>query len=131
MTTVPTLTCDVLVAGGGPVGLAVAIGARRAGLRSRSSSRAASPVDKACGEGLMPAALRELARLGVEVEGRPFVGIRYLGAGPLGRGAVPGRAGARGAADQRCTPRWQPAPTRSASSGCRDRSATSSRTTTA
>lgn len=36
------------------------------------------PVDKACGEGLMPAAVRALTGLGVAVEGHPFRGIRYL-----------------------------------------------------
>jgi flavin-dependent dehydrogenase len=72
---------DVLVAGGGPVGLAVAIGARRAGLRVAVVEPRGTPIDKACGEGLMPAAVAELARLGVSVEGRPFVGIRYLAPG--------------------------------------------------
>ena len=72
---------DIVVAGGGPVGLAVAIGARAAGLRVTVVEPRPTPVDKACGEGLMPAAVAELARLGVVVEGRPFVGIRYLAAG--------------------------------------------------
>jgi flavin-dependent dehydrogenase len=69
---------DVVVAGGGPVGLAVAIDARLSGLRVAVVEPRATPVDKACGEGLMPAAVAGLARLGVAVEGRPFVGIRYL-----------------------------------------------------
>lgn len=38
----------------------------------------ATPIDKACGEGLMPGGLRRLAELGVSVPGRPFRGIRYL-----------------------------------------------------
>jgi flavin-dependent dehydrogenase len=69
---------DVLVVGGGPVGLAVAIHARRLGLSATVVEPRPAPVDKACGEGLMPSALTELAALGVEVVGRPFRGIRYL-----------------------------------------------------
>ena len=72
---------DVLVAGGGPVGLAAAIRARRAGLAVAVVDPRTDPVDKACGEGLMPAAVRGLAELGVHPEGRPFVGIRYLAPG--------------------------------------------------
>lgn len=70
---------DVLVAGGGPVGLAAAIEARHAGLSVIVLEPRTGPIDKACGEGLMPGAVRALARLGVEPEGRPFAGIRYAG----------------------------------------------------
>jgi flavin-dependent dehydrogenase len=38
----------------------------------------AAPIEKACGEGLMPGAVAELARLGVTVGGHQFRGIRYL-----------------------------------------------------
>lgn len=69
---------DLLVAGGGPVGLATAINARLAGLDVVVVEPRATPVDKACGEGLMPAAVAALDRLGVSVTGRPFLGIRYL-----------------------------------------------------
>jgi menaquinone-9 beta-reductase len=74
-------TLDLLVAGGGPVGLAVAIEARLAGLGVTVVEPRRGPIDKACGEGLMPAAVQALARLGVEVGGVPFHGIRYLGWG--------------------------------------------------
>lgn len=69
---------DLLVAGGGPAGLATAIHAARAGLDVLVAEPRPGPVDKACGEGLMPAGVRELARLGVTVGGRPFRGIRYV-----------------------------------------------------
>jgi flavin-dependent dehydrogenase len=69
---------DLLVAGGGPVGLAAAVGARAAGLSVAVVEPREGPIDKACGEGLMPAAITELRRLGVAVEGWPFRGIRYL-----------------------------------------------------
>jgi 2-polyprenyl-6-methoxyphenol hydroxylase-like FAD-dependent oxidoreductase len=42
------------------------------------------PIDKACGEGLMPDALVSIARLGIEIPigtGHPFRGIRFLGPG--------------------------------------------------
>ncbi|MFF4345505.1 NAD(P)/FAD-dependent oxidoreductase [Kitasatospora sp. NPDC001540] len=71
---------DLLVVGGGPAGLATAIHAARAGLSATVLEPRATPVDKACGEGLMPGAVRALERLGVEVAGRPFAGIRYLSA---------------------------------------------------
>ncbi|MEO7980501.1 MAG: NAD(P)/FAD-dependent oxidoreductase [Sporichthyaceae bacterium] len=72
---------DLLVAGAGPVGLAAALHARAAGLTVAVVEPRTDPVDKACGEGLMPAALAELRGLGVEPVGRPFVGIRYLAPG--------------------------------------------------
>ena len=49
---------DVVVAGGGPVGLAAAVLATRAGLSACVVEHRADPVDKACGEGLMPPAVR-------------------------------------------------------------------------
>jgi len=36
------------------------------------------PIDKACGEGLMPAAVTRLAAIGVRPHGHPLRGIRYL-----------------------------------------------------
>ena len=69
---------DLVIAGGGPAGLAVAIHAASRGLRTLVLERRAGPIDKACGEGLMPAGLRELTALGVSLEGVPFHGIRYL-----------------------------------------------------
>jgi flavin-dependent dehydrogenase len=70
---------DLLVVGGGPVGLAAAIGARLAGLDVTVVEPRADPVDKACGEGLMPGAVDGLRALGVTPAGQPFLGIRYVG----------------------------------------------------
>jgi flavin-dependent dehydrogenase len=71
---------DVLVVGAGPVGLGTAVMAALAGLSVAVAERRADPVDKACGEGLMPSAVRALADLGVDPAGRPFRGIKYLAA---------------------------------------------------
>lgn len=60
------------------MGLATALYAARAGLSVAILEPRSGPVDKACGEGLMPGALEELARLGVTAAGHPISGIRYL-----------------------------------------------------
>ena len=69
---------ELLVAGGGPAGLATAIRAAHAGLEAVVVERREGPVDKACGEGLMPHALRQLEALGADPAGVPFHGITYL-----------------------------------------------------
>ncbi|CAL9366307.1 hypothetical protein SUDANB176_00775 [Streptomyces sp. enrichment culture] len=69
---------DLLIAGGGPAGLATALHAVRAGLDVVVAEPRRAPVDKACGEGLMPGAVRALGALGLEVPGRPIAGIRYV-----------------------------------------------------
>jgi menaquinone-9 beta-reductase len=72
---------DVVVAGGGPAGLAVAIAARKKGLQVTVADGAKPPIDKACGEGLMPGTLAALRELGVKMDsddGQPFRGIRFL-----------------------------------------------------
>jgi len=69
---------DLVVAGGGPVGLAAALHARRAGLSVVVREPRTGPIDKACGEGLMPGAVAELSALGVHPHGRALAGIRYL-----------------------------------------------------
>lgn len=72
---------DVFVVGGGPAGLAAALSARRAGLTVIVADRARLPIDKACGEGLMPDGIAALRELGVKMRpehGMPFRGIRFL-----------------------------------------------------
>ena len=56
---------DVLVVGGGPAGLATAIRCAQAQLSVMVAEPRSGPLDKACGEGLMPAAVRGLAAIGV------------------------------------------------------------------
>jgi len=69
---------DLLVAGGGPAGLATAIHAARAGLEVVVVERRRGTIDKACGEGLMPHSIQALERMGALVKGRDFHGISYL-----------------------------------------------------
>ncbi|HEY4225391.1 MAG TPA: NAD(P)/FAD-dependent oxidoreductase [Pseudolysinimonas sp.] len=72
-----TAQTQVLVAGGGPIGLASAIEARLAGLDATVVEPRTGVIDKACGEGLMPGAMPALARLGVAPRGFPLRGIDY------------------------------------------------------
>jgi flavin-dependent dehydrogenase len=72
---------EVFVIGGGPAGLAAAIAARRRGFRVTVADGADPVIDKACGEGLMPATQEALTRLGVELPadlGYAFRGIRLV-----------------------------------------------------
>lgn len=73
---------DLVVAGGGPVGMAAALHAHRLGLDVVVREPRTGPIDKACGEGLMPGAVAELAALGIHPQGRELAGIRYLAAAP-------------------------------------------------
>lgn len=66
---------DLIVAGGGPAGLATAIHAARAGLDAVVIDRRPGPVDKACGEGLMPHTVKQLRAIGVPLHGKAFGGI--------------------------------------------------------
>jgi len=71
---------DVLVVGGGPAGLATAIAARLQGLRATVVDSRRPPIDKTCGEGLLPGAVAALRRLGIELDSSlafPFKGIRF------------------------------------------------------
>ena len=55
---------DVAVLGGGPAGLAAALALRQRGCRVALYDGQRPPIDKACGEGLMPEAVRRLHGLG-------------------------------------------------------------------
>ena len=73
------MTADILVVGGGPAGLAAAIAARQRGFSVTLVDRTAPPIDKACGEGIMPDGIAAARRLGLELESGayPFRGIRF------------------------------------------------------
>lgn len=93
---------DVFVIGGGPAGLAAAIAARQRGFRVTVADGAEMPIDKACGEGLMPDGLAALSRLGIQLpvaEAFAFRGIRFVGSERSAEAAFPG--GGRGLAMRR------------------------------
>jgi len=71
---------DVVVVGGGPAGLATASAASLQGLRVMVVDSRRPPIDKTCGEGLLPEAVAALCRLGIGLNSRlafPFKGIRF------------------------------------------------------
>jgi len=83
LTAVPDKT-DVVVIGGGPAGLAAAIAARLKGFDVMVADGGHPPIDKACGEGLMPDASGAVHRLGIRMDTEQsfaFRGIRFLGEG--------------------------------------------------
>jgi flavin-dependent dehydrogenase len=72
---------DVFVIGGGPAGLAAAIAARGQGFDVMVADGAEPPIDKACGEGLMPDTIGVLKQLGISVsalDGFAFRGMRFI-----------------------------------------------------
>src|SRR5579863_3674569 len=72
---------DVFVVGGGPAGLAVAIAAHNRGFSVTVADIALPPIDKACGEGIMPDGLAALKKLGINIPldaAAQFQGIRFL-----------------------------------------------------
>ncbi|WP_413451848.1 FAD-dependent monooxygenase [Georgenia phoenicis] len=84
---------DLVVAGGGPAGLATALHAAAAGLSVVVREPRPGVVDKACGEGVMPAGVAHLAALGVRPAGRDIVGIRYCAPGRSAATRFRGRPG--------------------------------------
>src|SRR5687768_3951329 len=97
-TSVPDFSAstDIFVIGGGPAGLAVAIAARKRGFDVTVADCARPPIDKACGEGIMPDGVAAARDLGIHLEdagAEPFRGIRFCEEGesvaasfPTGRG---------------------------------------------
>lgn len=75
-----TVDVDVLVVGGGPVGLAAAIEARLAGMSVIVVEPRNGRPDKACGEALMPGAMDALLRIGVAPVGHSIAGFAYINA---------------------------------------------------
>src|SRR5271170_6128191 len=76
---------DVLVVGAGPAGLSCAIAAARQGLHVEVIDAMKPPIDKACGEGLLPASLESLTALGFDLsdldqtESALLCGVRFIG----------------------------------------------------
>lgn len=84
------MTAEVLIIGGGPAGLSAGVALAEYGIAVLICEGTADPGHKPCGEGLQPAALRELELLGVNGAelsdaGSPLLGVRYVS--PLGQRA--------------------------------------------
>lgn len=87
---------DIFVIGGGPAGLAAAIAARQKGFRVMVADGAKPPIDKPCGEGLMPDGMTALNRLGISfgsTECYPLRGVRFLASGLAADAEFPGTCG--------------------------------------
>ena len=72
---------DVFVVGGGPAGLVAAIAARTKGFTVTLADGAEPPIDKPCGEGLMPETQAALRELGITFDGSAgyeFHGIQFI-----------------------------------------------------
>jgi len=71
---------DILVIGAGPAGIATAIAASLKGLHVTVLDHRKPPIEKSCGEGLLPSAVSNLKSLGIHLNsssGFPFCGIRF------------------------------------------------------
>lgn len=71
---------EVLVIGAGPAGIASAIAARLKGLEVTVADYRRPPIDKACGEGLLPEGVAALHSLGIEFSRSvavPFSGLSF------------------------------------------------------
>jgi len=78
--------CDAAVVGGGPAGLAFAAAAAARGLDVVVLEKREGPLDKACGEGVLPAGRRALERLGAlalvgRTEAAPIEELRWCDRG--------------------------------------------------
>ena len=90
------MTTDVAIIGGGPAGLAAAMALRAKDIDCMVVDALAPPIDKGCGEGLMPDAIECLRALGVEIgeaDGHPFKGIRFANSRHSAVGEFPNGVG--------------------------------------
>lgn len=72
---------DLVIIGAGPAGIATAIAAAGRGLRVLVADARTPPIDKPCGEGLLPEAVKALRALGIPLApsfGFPIAGIRFV-----------------------------------------------------
>jgi len=75
--------CEVLIVGAGPAGIVAAIAARKQGLQATVLDARVPPIDKPCGEGILPQGVAALESLGISLppgETFPFRGIQFTDA---------------------------------------------------
>lgn len=75
-----TAVTDVCITGGGPAGLAAGLALRTEGFKVTVIDCAIPPINKACGEGLMPDSIVALKALGVNIPagvGYQITGIKF------------------------------------------------------
>lgn len=86
---------EVVVVGGGPAGLATALELRRRDIDVVVVEATQPPIDKACGEGIMPDGVLRLESLGVRIadrQCREIRGIRYLDGERIAEATFPNRS---------------------------------------
>jgi flavin-dependent dehydrogenase len=72
---------EVIIVGAGPAGIVAAIAARRLDLRTIVLDARTPPINKPCGEGILPQGVAALRMLGIPLppdSGFPFRGIRFV-----------------------------------------------------
>ena len=84
---------DVFIVGGGPAGLAAAIACRLRGMDVIVSDGARPPIDKACGEGILPDGVAAARALGVRLDRAPIRGIRFVDGPTTADAAFPDHSG--------------------------------------
>lgn len=75
-----TKRSEVIVVGAGPAGIVAAIAARRRGLQATVLDARKPPIDKPCGEGILPQGVTALRALGISFSAEsvfPFRGIQF------------------------------------------------------
>src|SRR3979490_3627812 len=106
---------DVIVIGAGTAGIATAIAANQRGLRTIVFDARTPPIDKPCGEGLLPQGVASLRSLGIHLNSDvavPFAGIRFSGGESSACATFPDSAGfalRRGRLDKNLVGRAHPA----------------------
>lgn len=76
-----TKRSDVIIVGAGPAGIVAAIAARRHGLQATVLDARNPPIDKPCGEGILPQGVAALETLGISLPtggAFQFRGIRFV-----------------------------------------------------
>ncbi|HWX39143.1 MAG TPA: NAD(P)/FAD-dependent oxidoreductase [Candidatus Sulfotelmatobacter sp.] len=87
---------EVIVVGAGPAGLVAAIAARKRGLDATVLDARIPPIDKPCGEGILPQGVAALRALGISLPAEstfPFRGIRFVDAERSARADFSGATG--------------------------------------